>query len=116
MLRITVIESSVEQRWVLQGRLVEPWVNELRSSWKKSRHRHDNKRCIVDLSEVTLIGKSGEKMLRTMRRTGAELIACGVYTKHVVGKIQSLGRRLNRTPSAVTKARCKTTFINSERE
>ena len=93
MLRITIIESSVEQRWVLQGRLVEPWVSELRSSWAKSRSRQDNRRCVVDLSEVTLIGKSGEKVLRAIRRAGAELVACGVYMEHVVGKIQSQVRR-----------------------
>ena len=84
MLRITISQGAVEQRWILQGRLVEPWVAELERSWKKSHSQGESRRCVVDLSDVTLIDERGEKLLRAMRRTGAEFIACGVYVKHVV--------------------------------
>jgi hypothetical protein len=93
MLRITITDGAVEQRWILQGRLVAPWVAELETCWKKSRSRHDMRKCVVDLSEVTLIDKRGEKLLKTMRRAGAELIASGVYTKHVVEGIDSQCKR-----------------------
>ena len=89
MLRITITDGPAEQRWILQGRLVAPWVAELETSWKKSRSRQDIRRRVVDLSEVTLIDSQGERLLRTMRRAGAELVACGVYTKHVVEDINS---------------------------
>src|SRR5271170_5824353 len=31
MLRVTVAETATEQRWTLEGRLVGPWVGELRT-------------------------------------------------------------------------------------
>jgi translation initiation factor IF-2 len=93
MLRITITDGAVEQRWILQGRLVAPWVAELETSWKKSHSRLDMRKCVVDLSEVTLIDKRGEELLKAMRRAGAELIACGVYTKHVVEGIDSQCKR-----------------------
>jgi len=96
MLRITITDGPVEQRWILQGRLVAPWVAELETSWKK-RSRHGMRRCVVDLSEVTLIDKRGERALRAMRRAGAEFIACGVYIQHVVEGINSQCERKVKT-------------------
>jgi hypothetical protein len=89
MLRITITDGPAEQRWILQGRLVAPWVAELETSWKNSHHRRDSRKCIVDVSDVTLIDDRGEKALLVMRRAGAEFIACGVYTRHVVELIES---------------------------
>jgi len=88
MLRITISDDPAEQVWIIQGRLVAPWAAELENAWNKSRSRRDARRCVVDLSEVTLIDKRGEKVLRAMGKAGAEFIACGVYTKHVVEDIK----------------------------
>jgi len=89
MLRITITDGPAEQRWILQGRLVAPWVAELETSWKNSHHRRDARKCIVDLSDVTLIDDRGETALLLMRRAGAEFIACGVYTRHLVELIEN---------------------------
>jgi hypothetical protein len=89
MLRIMITDGLAEQRWILQGRLVMPWVAELEKSWKESRSRGDARKCVVDLTDVTLIDAQGEKLLKTMRGAGAELIAHGVYVKHLVEVINS---------------------------
>jgi hypothetical protein len=52
---------------------------------------------VVDLSEVTLIDKRGERALRAMRRAGAEFIASGVYIQHVVEGINSQCERKVKT-------------------
>jgi ABC-type transporter Mla MlaB component len=84
MLRITVAETATEQRWTLEGRLVGPWVGELRTCWKK-RHRSQNGRgCTVDLSEVTFIDKGGQRLLRTMSREDTQFICTSVYINHVL--------------------------------
>jgi hypothetical protein len=88
MLRIMIADGPTEQRWILEGRLVVPWVAELETSWKESR-RGDARKCVIDLSEVTLIDAHGEKLLKSMRQAGAELIAYGVYIKHLVEVINS---------------------------
>src|ERR1700680_3660327 len=52
MLKINFSETPAEERWILHGRLTNPWVQELRASWKKN-HRADVRRaCIVGLDEV----------------------------------------------------------------
>jgi hypothetical protein len=86
MLKITFSETPAEERWILHGRLTDPWVHELMKCWKKN-HRNVRRAFIVDLNEVTFIDKSGERLLRMLARDGAEFIASGIYTKHVLDEI-----------------------------
>jgi anti-anti-sigma regulatory factor len=88
MLRITITNTATEERWSLQGRLVAPWVNQLRASWKRARSTARMRRCIVNLDEVTFIDKSGERMLRSMSNQGAQFVASDVYVRHVIDRLK----------------------------
>jgi anti-anti-sigma regulatory factor len=84
MLKIIITKTTTEETWTLQGRLVAPWVNELKASWKRAHHRAQERRCIVNLDEVTFIDKSGARILRSMSNQGAQFVARDVYVKHVL--------------------------------
>jgi anti-anti-sigma regulatory factor len=88
VLKITIMESATEMRWIVQGSLVGPWVSELRTTWKRAHRSHDKRACIIDLNDVTFIDKSGERLLRTISKKGAQLISGGVYVKHVVEQLK----------------------------
>ena len=88
-MRITIVETATDRRWIVQGRLVGPWVNELRTTWKKAHRNQDKRACIVDLNDVTFIDKSGERLLRAICNKGAQLIAKGLYLKHVLEQLKS---------------------------
>jgi hypothetical protein len=87
MLRITVVESALEDRWILQGRLTKCSVAELISSWRASTVCPSGRRCIVDLDKVTSIDKSGEEALSMIMRDGATVVASGVYTRHLLDEL-----------------------------
>jgi hypothetical protein len=89
MLRITVMENSLEERWILQGRLTSRSVAELISSWRASTAQPLPRRRIVDLNEVTSIDKSGEEALSMMVHDGATFVASGVYTRHLLDQLQA---------------------------
>jgi hypothetical protein len=42
---------------------------------------------------VTFIDKSGERLLRAMSKKGAEFVANGMYTKHVLENAKTTGKR-----------------------
>jgi hypothetical protein len=86
MLRITIAETPTEQKWTVEGRLVHPWISELKSTWTRTKTA---RRCVVDLTGVTFIDKNGEKVLAELYKQGAEFIASGCYTRHVVHNIES---------------------------
>ena len=88
MLKITIMETATERRWIVQGRLVGPWVSELRTTWKRAHTTQDKRACIIDLNDVTFIDKSGERLLRAISKKGAQLIAGGMYVKHVVEQLK----------------------------
>src|SRR5258707_15818883 len=84
VLKITKTETPAEETWILQGRLVGLWVGELKRSWKKTHRTDKNRKCIVELNEVTFIDKKGERLLRTMSIFFNETAATEIYTKHVL--------------------------------
>jgi hypothetical protein len=88
MLRITIAETLTEQRWTLEGRLVYPWVSELTSNWARTGTARRERKCVVDLTGITFIDKSGEKALTALFKEGAEFVATGAYTRYVVHNIE----------------------------
>ena len=94
MLKITITDSSDEQRWSLEGQLVGQWAAELESRWREARHVADTRRRIVELIEVTSIDRNGEAVLAEIMSQGVEFIASDVYTKHL---LRNLRRELKRS-------------------
>jgi hypothetical protein len=103
VLKITVTETPGERRWVVQGRLVGPWVSELRATWRRWGSR-DKRTCIIDLNDVTFIDKGGERLLRALAKKGAQLVARGVYIEHVLEEVKNScmpsAERMRRNSSA----------------
>lgn len=89
MLKISFTETPTEEKWVLEGRLTAPWLGELRTSWRQNHRTEPARSCTVDLNEITFIDKGGERLLRMMARNGARLTATGIYTKHVIEKMNA---------------------------
>jgi anti-anti-sigma regulatory factor len=90
MLRITIAETPTEQKWTVEGQLVHPWISELKSAWTRTETARRERKCVVDLSGVTFIDKNGEEVLAELCHQGAELVATGIYTRHVV---RNIGRK-----------------------
>ena len=82
MLKISIIDSLDEQKLVVQGRLIEPWVSELRTIWQNTRGDLRDRKCVVDLQDTTVIDPSGMCVLEMMHKAGARLITKGVLNKY----------------------------------
>jgi ABC-type transporter Mla MlaB component len=91
MLRINFVRNESEQRWTLCGQLAGAWVAELRTCWEKCGD--DDARSIVDLSDVTFIDETGEKLLLEMLNRGTEFVASGVDTRHLLKTLKARGER-----------------------
>jgi hypothetical protein len=68
---------------------------------RKKDHRVDaGCSCIVDLSEVTFIDKSGERPLRMLARVRVQFIADGIYTKHVLDRVTARSKPSGSAPKS----------------
>jgi hypothetical protein len=93
VLRFSYSESDGSEQWSLSGRLSGPWVDELRSFWRRARERTPLVHAMVDLRDVTAIDESGEALLAEMQRAGAEFLAAGAEYKHLVANLNAEGKQ-----------------------
>jgi hypothetical protein len=96
MLKISVIDSRRECRLVLEGKLIAPWVAELRTAWKTVSEGIDGRVLVIDMGNVAIVSQEGENALLELMNSGAKFRCSGVLTKHV---IQGLRRRSKRDSS-----------------
>jgi hypothetical protein len=101
MLRISVIDDRTERRFVLEGKLIPPWVAELRTAWKAANGEIEGRALVVDLKNVYVISQEGENALLELMNAGAKFRCSGVVTKHL---IQELRRRSKRDSSKAIQA------------
>ncbi len=88
MLRITTHFAQDALTFQVEGRLVGPWVAELRGCWQQTPQR-DRHAARIDLRAVTFVDAAGERLLTELHRQGATLVAGGCQMKALVAEIKS---------------------------
>jgi len=87
MLKISTVNRRAERRLVVEGKLVQPWVGELRTTWLSAGEDLQGRKLVIDLSNATVISQEGEEALLELMKEGAEFSCCGVLTKYVIRKL-----------------------------
>jgi hypothetical protein len=88
MLRVTIEETRKRRRLILEGALVQPWLEELKKACAAaSNEPPQSRRFIVDLHNVTAISKEGEEFLSDLMQKGAKFSCAGVLTKYLLKRL-----------------------------
>ncbi len=87
MLKISTINRRSERRLVVEGKLVLPWIGELRRTWRSAGEDLQGRKLVIDLSNATVISQEGEEALLELMTEGAKFSCCGVLTKYVVRRL-----------------------------
>jgi hypothetical protein len=103
MLKISTIDTKAERRLVVEGKLVEPWLAELKRTWSDAGEGLQGRRLVIDLHNATVISNEGENALYELMREGARFSCAGVLTRHLLKRLahrfHARIRNLNRTCS-----------------
>ena len=89
MLRTTITDTPLEQKWVLQGRLCGQWAADLRERWKSTRGTREGRTCSIDLEDVNCVDSRGEDVLLEMVAEGAVFSASRAYMKHILESLNT---------------------------
>ena len=89
MLRIYIHDEVPVTSFVVEGKLVGPWVKELEKCWKSIVDAHPYRSMLVDLAHVTFIDSDGRALLTRMRRKGVTLVSAGVLINAIVAEIEA---------------------------
>jgi len=85
MLKITIRTDPTGTIFELEGKLVGPWVQELKDCWQEAARSGQSVRVL--LCAVTFIDDKGRNLLVEMYRQGAKLVAEGCMNKAIVEEI-----------------------------
>ena len=78
MLRISIIEDSEQSvRLVLEGRVVGPWVSELRK--QSEQMLSEAKNVTLDLGKVWFVDQSGAALLKELANRQVEQVNCSIF-------------------------------------
>lgn len=87
MLKISTIDTRSERRLVIEGRLIDPYVAELKQSWGTANQNLDGRKLVIDLSNATVISREAEDALEELMCEGARFSCCGVLNKYLVKRM-----------------------------
>lgn len=101
MLKISTIDTKSERRLVVEGKLVEPWLAELKRTWNGANEGLEGRKLVIDLQNVTVISREGEAGIYELMQEGATFCCAGVLTRHLLkrlahryqGRLRTLNRR-----------------------
>jgi len=87
MLRITVQDGPEALTFLVEGKLVGQWANELERSWRDAAYIRGHRALIVDLTETLFIDGEGRRILAKLFREGAFFRTAGPLTDSIVAEI-----------------------------
>ena len=91
MLKISIVEGRKQRRLVVEGRLIAPWSEELKTACQRARSGLDGRELAIDLTNLTTISQQGENLLLEVMKQGVRFRGCGVFTNEI---LKQVARRL----------------------
>ena len=102
MFKISMIDSRAQRTLVVEGKLSNPWVDELRSTWRNAGHDLEGRKLVIDLSSLTVISREGEDAIFDLMKQGAKFCCAGILTRHVV---KAIARRCRCEPQLLSETK-----------
>ncbi len=87
MIRITVHSEAPATRFVLEGKLTGPRVEELRKCWQQVISSPPPS-VQVNLTDLTEIDSEGKELLAQLHHQGAKLVGSGVMIQALIEEIE----------------------------
>lgn len=95
MLKITRVDGARQRRLVIEGKLVGPWINELKAAYDRARTELDGRKLVVHVQCLTVIGPEGEDILLALINDGVRVSGSGLFIKRI---LKQLARKKRRSP------------------
>ena len=88
-MKISIVDGQKRRYVVLEGGLIRPWVEELRTVCQQARADRAIRELIIDLRNLTMISAEGEEVLLQLMREGFRIRSHDVFTKQVLRQLTS---------------------------
>lgn len=99
MLKISTVDSVKQRRLVIEGKLIAPWADELRSACETARADLRGRELIIELKHIMVISEEGKNAILALIKSGFRFRCSGVSTKYVVKELTRRARKSLRQKS-----------------
>jgi len=82
MLRITTIRHGLQTVLKLEGKMLEPWIEEFRGACTRAEIRAGH--IGLDLADLAYADAAGTELLRNLVRSGVPIIACSAFVAELL--------------------------------
>jgi hypothetical protein len=87
MMKISIVDGRNQRRLVLEGKLVAPWVAELKPACERAKAGLGDRELVVELKNLIAINQAGENVLLELMQEGVKFRGCGVFTRHMLRQV-----------------------------
>jgi hypothetical protein len=87
MFKISTVDTPSQRTLVVEGKLIEPWVSELRTAWKNASRHRGGSQLVIDVGSLTVISREGEDAIFDLMKEGAKFSCGGVLNRHVLKRL-----------------------------
>jgi hypothetical protein len=93
MFKVSVVETRNQRRVVLEGKLIEPWADELKTACDTARIDLDGRELVIELRNLMSISQAAENMLLELMQQGVKFRCSGVFAKYIIRTLMQRARR-----------------------
>jgi hypothetical protein len=90
MPKISILDTSIQRRLVIGGKLIASWAALLMSVWRKATADLNGRELVIDVEGLTAITEDGENILLELMQEGESFRSCGLYTKQVLKRLSQM--------------------------
>jgi hypothetical protein len=87
MLKISLVDGRTQRRLLVEGKLIAPWVAELKTACEDARADLCGRDLVVEMKHITTISQEGENVIIELIDAGIRFRGHGVFTKHVLKQL-----------------------------
>ena len=87
MFKISTVDTRSKRTLVVEGTLMGPWVDELRTTCVSASQTLGERELVIDLSDLTLISREGEDVILDLMKKGAKFFRSSVLTRHLLKQL-----------------------------
>ena len=87
MFKISIADTPSRRTLLVEGTLIGPWIAEFATTWRNASRDLGERKLVIDLTNVTVIGREGEDAIFDLMKTGANFSCGGILTKHVLKQL-----------------------------
>lgn len=87
MFRISIADTPSRRTLLVEGTLIGAWVAQLGTTWRNASRDLEERKLVVDLTNVTAISPEGEDALFDLMKKGVNFSSSGVLTGHLLKQL-----------------------------